>query len=102
MEADVVQDGLLLFVGKAHVLELQVAANCAKRNGTVGVFVLRSFVKHLARALQSGDSLRNLRTDADDLEERSCKISQEHRVGEEATQRQLAGKDLARAHEHDD
>ncbi len=96
------QHGLLLLVGEADVLELEIAADRAEGDRAVGVFVLGRFVQHLACALQPGDRFGDLRADADHLEQRGSQISQEHGVGEEAAERQLAGENLARAHEHHD
>ena len=102
MKRDVVQNGFLLLVGEGDILEGDVAAYLGQGDGAVGIFVFGSFVQNLAGALQAGDRFGDLGADANHLKQRRGQVSEEHGVGEEAAQRQLAGENLARSHEHDD
>src|SRR5262252_3308933 len=90
VERDTMQYCLLRFVREFYVLELYSAANRGQRHTTFRVFVLRSLAKHLARALQSCDGLRDLRADVHYLKQRRRQIAQEHRVSEKSTQGQGA------------
>ena len=102
VEGNVVQHGFRLLVGEGHVLERHIAADFRQRDGALRVFVLGSLVQHLARPFQPGDGLGDLRSDADHLEQRRREIAKEHRVGKESAQRELAGENLPRPHEHHD
>ena len=96
------QNGLLLLIGEGHILEGDIAADFRERDCAVRVFIFRGFSQHLAGAFQPGDRLGDLGPDADDLEQRRGQIAEEHGVGKESAQRELAGQDLPRSHEHDD
>ena len=71
------------------------------RCGAPLVLVLGPLAQHLARALEAGERLGELRADGHDLEDRRHQEAQEDRVGEEAAHRQMAGEDLARPDVHD-
>ena len=67
-ERDAVEHRLALAVREAHVLEDHVAAQLAERDRAARVVVLAPLAQQLARALEPGERLGQLRADRDDLE----------------------------------
>jgi hypothetical protein len=76
VERDVVQNGLLQFIGEVDVLERDIATDRSERDGAIGVFVLGNFIQDFAGALQAGNGFGDLRADADNLDQRRCQVAQ--------------------------
>ena len=69
-EADFVQHGLAGVVLEVHVLEGDVALNRVDLAHALGVFILGPLGEHFLGAVESGERLGQLRTDADHLQHR--------------------------------
>ena len=73
-----------------------------KHNRAVGVLIFPALRQHFARAVQSGQRLRDLRADAGHLSDRRNQKAHEHCVAEKIARRHVSSKDLPRSHKHDD
>src|SRR5208337_4368028 len=89
-KGNVVQNGFRLLVGKGDVLEGDLAANLGEHDLAVRVFVLGRFVQDLTRAFQTGNRFGDLRSNTDHLKQRRGEIAEEHGVGEEPAECELA------------
>ena len=100
-ERDALEHRLALAVGEADVLEGHVAAELPERDRAARVVVLAPLAQQLARALEPGERLAQLRADRRDLQQRGHQEPEQHRVGEERAHGHAARQDLVPAHVED-
>ena len=67
---------------EADVVERELALDVGQRDRAARVFILGTLVEHFARALQSRDSLGQLRADAHDLKDRRHQERQKRRIAD--------------------
>ena len=84
------------------MLKLNATIDDRQNNGAVRVCVFPGFRQHLARAVQPCQRFSDLGADAGDLRHRRNQKSHEHGVTEKSAYGHVSGKNLARAHIHDD
>ncbi len=84
------------------MLKIDLTVDLRKHNGAFGVLVFAAFLQNFTGAVQTGKRLSNLRSNACDLGHRRDQKAHEHGVTEQPAHRHMSGKNLARAHIHND